>query len=262
MDVCGDPLTRKVALMFGVAARQVADHRERDRPRDPPAAAADHRRAAEDRRGGGVVEGALRPMVEATPVLRERVRMGRSRDSENTLRFKRFDGGFLAIASANSPAELAARSCALQACDEVDRYAESAGKEGKPTLIVERRGGAIDDARQILSSTPGDETTSEIAPAFLAGDQRFFFVPCPHCAHEQTLRFHEGRDDLGKERTEMRGGLTWERDDETDRFIPGTAYYVCEESCSATIEEKWKGWMLERGRWIATNPRAAIPPST
>lgn len=186
----------------------------------------------------------FQPMVRATPVLRERVPEGRGRDSENTLRYKAFPGGNLNLASAGSPAELAARSCARAYCDEVDRYRETA--EGWAQDIVERRGGAIDDFVQVLTSTPGDEETSKIEPAFKAGDQRFFFVPCPHCETMQRLEF-------GTKTTAH--GLKW------TRGLPETAYYQCvnAECPVGRIEERHKASMLADGAWRATNAEGRYP---
>jgi len=181
------------------------------------------------------------PMVKATPVLRERIEEGRGRGAENTLRFQQFPGGFAAIASANSPAELAARSCARGYCDEVDRYQVT--DEGWAPDIVERRMGAIDDAVQALTSTPGDKGASLIEPAFLAGDQRYYLVPCPHCGHRQRLVFGTATSP---------GGLKWERG------VPGSVWYRCEAN-GCRIEEKHKPWMLEQGDWVATNAAGLYP---
>lgn len=183
----------------------------------------------------------LTPMVRATPVLRERVREGRSRDGDTTLRFKQFPGGFIAIASGGSPAELAARSCARAFCDETDRYQPT--PEGMGHDIVERRGGAIDDFVQALTSTPGDKETSVIEPAFLAGDQRYYHVPCPHCGHAQRLVWGSKTSP---------GGLQWERG------RPESAWYRCEAN-GCRIEEKHKAAMLEQGAWVAHHPEGRYP---
>ena len=74
----------------------------------------------------------LAPMIRDTPVLSEKVKDPRSRDSGNTLMHKKFVGGHITIAATNSPVSLAARPIRILLCDEVDRYPVSTGKEGAP----------------------------------------------------------------------------------------------------------------------------------
>jgi phage terminase large subunit GpA-like protein len=63
-------------------------------------------------------------------------------------------------------------------------------------------------------------------------------VPCPHCGKEQILLWGG---------VDCKFGIKW------DAGQPKTAHYVCEH-CACVIEEMWKDWMNERGRWIAENP--------
>ena len=74
----------------------------------------------------------LAPMVRDTPALTERIADPKSRDSGNTLLHKKFTGGHLTVAGANSPAGLASRPIRVVLFDEVDRYPASAGTEGDP----------------------------------------------------------------------------------------------------------------------------------
>lgn len=171
----------------------------------------------------------LVPMIRSTPVLRDRVRLGRTTDS--TLRYKTFPGGFIFVASAGSATELAARSAPVIAPDEVDRYEIIPG-EGNPVEIALRRQGAADVAMAILTSTPRDAETTMIWPYLEGGTYEKYFVPCPHCGHRQTLE--------------------WARLDFE------TASYCCIE-CGALIEEGHKPAMLAAGEWRATNPDGAYP---
>ena len=61
-------------------------------------------------------------MVKATPVLRELIGTGKTRNSDETLLYKAFPGGFLALAGAGSPDNLARRPVRLVLSDEVDKY--------------------------------------------------------------------------------------------------------------------------------------------
>lgn len=171
----------------------------------------------------------LVPMIRATPVLRERVRLGRT--SESTLRYKAFPGGFVFVASAGSATELASRSAPTIPLDEVDRYEVIPG-EGNPVEIVLRRQGAADIGTAILTSTPRDAETTVIWPYLEGGTYERYFVPCPDCGHRQHL--------------------VWQQLDLE------TACYAC-ESCGVLIDEKHKPAMLAAGEWRASNPEGAYP---
>ena len=51
----------------------------------------------------------LAPMIRDTPKLRDKVKDPRAKDSENTILHKKFPGGHITMAGANSPASLASR---------------------------------------------------------------------------------------------------------------------------------------------------------
>jgi phage terminase large subunit GpA-like protein len=78
----------------------------------------------------------LAPMLRDTETLRGLVKDPRSRDSGNTLLYKRFPGGHITMAGANSPASLASRPIRIVLGDEVDRYPVSAGTEGDPVSLA------------------------------------------------------------------------------------------------------------------------------
>lgn len=169
-------------------------------------------------------------MVRDTPALSEIIADARSRDSGNTLLHKRFPGGHWTLAGANSPAGLASRPIRIFLGDEVDRYPESAGTEGDPVSLAEMRTSNFWNRITGLFSTPLIKGLSRIEAAWEESDKRLYFVPCPHCGHEQTFE--------------------WERI-AYDEGNPDTAAYTC-ESCGSLIEESQKLSMLKAGRWIAT----------
>jgi len=81
----------------------------------------------------------LAPMVRDTTILTDLVADSRARDSGNTVLQKRFNGGHITVAGANSPASLASRPIRVVLCDEVDRYPNSAGAEGDPISLAQKR---------------------------------------------------------------------------------------------------------------------------
>jgi phage terminase large subunit GpA-like protein len=183
----------------------------------------------------------LAPMLRDVPRLRGKVASARSRDSGNTLLNKTFPGGHLAIAGANSPAGLASRPIRDLLQDEVDRYPLTTGTEGNPSSIAESRTATFPNAKVIIISSPTFKG-SAIDAEWEASDQRWLWVPCPHCGHEQKLEFG-GKD--------TKYGLKWESGK------PETAHYVC-AACACVIEETDKPLMLKRQRWVAENPESKI----
>lgn len=171
----------------------------------------------------------LAPMLRDTPALRDRIADPRSRDTGNTMLYKRFPGGHLTMIGANAPSSLAARPIRVVLCDEVDRYPPSAGTEGDPVNLAIKRTATFHNRRIILTSTPTIKGFSRIETAYEHSDQRRFQVPCPHCGEFQVLRW---------------ANIVW------DEGRPETAHYAC-DFCGAAIEEGQKGAMLRAGRWVA-----------
>src|SRR6185295_18816067 len=79
------------------------------------------------------------PLVQNTPALTERVLENRSRDGNNTILTKRFHGGFLKIAGANSAAALRSTPIKYLFADEVDAYPDDVDGEGDPLGLAEKR---------------------------------------------------------------------------------------------------------------------------
>jgi phage terminase large subunit GpA-like protein len=178
----------------------------------------------------------LAPMFRDTECLRGKVSSPKTRDSGNTVLHKTFPGGHLTIVGANSAAGLASRPIRVLICDEVDRYPPSAGTEGDPVNLGRARLKTFWNRREALFSTPGDEDTSRIAPAYEASDQRRFFVKCPECSHAQTLKW---------------SGVTWTNED------PSTARYACEK-CGSLWGDAERIESLQSGEWIAEFPERRI----
>lgn len=172
----------------------------------------------------------LAPMIEETPVLRERIAESRSRDSGNTQLVKEFQGGVMVITGANSAVGLRSMPVRYAFLDEIDGWPVDVDGEGDPVRLAVRRTTTFARRKIYMCSTPTIKEVSRIEREYLASDQRKFFVPCPHCDHMQVLLFKN---------------LKW-TDDE-----PDTAAYACEE-CGVLIEERFKTQMLQHGEWRAT----------
>lgn len=176
-------------------------------------------------------------MIDQTPRLKPLFASPRTRDSNNTLLHKEFPGGFIRIPGANAPAGLASTPIRILLCDEVDKYPVSAGTEGDPVELARKRTTNYWNRKICLASTPNIKNESRIEAAFDGSDQRYFFVPCPHCDEFQVLRWDK---------------LEWPSVEKgAPKTDPEACYYVCSKyGCVIAESEKFE--MVRAGKWIAT----------
>jgi phage terminase large subunit GpA-like protein len=178
----------------------------------------------------------LAPMVRDTPALKSLISDNKSRASSNTLFHKSFPGGHITMTGANSPAGLASRPIRVVCCDEVSRYPQSAGAEGDPVNLIRKRTTTFHNRKIVLTSTPTLKGACRIEQEFNISDRRHFHVPCPHCEHEQRLKWSNVQWPEGK---------------------PEEAVMACTE-CGGVIENRHKPKMIKHGRWIAELPGGKI----
>ena len=178
----------------------------------------------------------LASMIEDAPTLRAKIAPARARDSGNTTLLKEWAGGVMVISGANSGASLRSMPARYLFLDEVDAYPAELEGEGDPISLAEARTTTFPRRKVFLVSTPTIESLSRINKEWLASDQRRYYVPCPHCGHEQHMVWDN---------------LRWPKD------RPEEAVYHCAD-CGAGIEEHHKTRMLAAGRWIATYPERAV----
>lgn len=171
----------------------------------------------------------LAPMIRDTDVLTDLFGDPRSRDSNNTLLHKKFPGGHITMAGANSPSSLASRPIRIVLLDEEDRYPHSAGSEGDPGSLAQKRTTTFWNRLLVSVSTPTIEDESKIESRYQQSDQRKFYVPCPECDAFQVLSWQQIKFEKGK---------------------PETTFYECEH-CKAKLKESDKMWMLAHGEWRA-----------
>jgi phage terminase large subunit GpA-like protein len=183
----------------------------------------------------------LGPMLDESPAVKETLTSVASREAANTRTFKDFAGGQLFLEHAGSPSRLKSTSVRLLVVDEVDEFAANFSGGDDPVAMLDGRTSAFPSTSQRLYiSSPQIKGQSRIEAKWEISDQRRYFVPCPHCGHEQHLQW---------------SGLKWaaHRHPEHGR----RAWYICQE-CGAEIEEHHKTDMIRAGRWIATNPAGTI----
>lgn len=175
----------------------------------------------------------LGPLIRETPEIADKVNAARTNDTDanSTYNLKSFAGGYLKLASSNSPSQLCSLPAKNIVFDEVDRFALNCGKEGAPIELAEKRTSTFERSKKLFYiSTPGEESASVISKMYDDGDQRKFFVPCPDCGHFQTLEFEN---------------LIYKEKKLDD------VHLLCEK-CNYKIINEDKTYMLSQGEWRAT----------
>jgi phage terminase large subunit GpA-like protein len=187
------------------------------------------------------------PMFRDTPRLSGKILESARREKEDTILAKAGPGWRLTFVGANAPSGLAMRPIRKLFCDEVDRFPPSAGEEGDPISVVEKRTTTFPNRLIYLTGSPTVAGGSRIQKEYDASDQRRWLVPCPHCQHRQSLEWGGPDDPFG---------VKWDRDPD-GRPLPETAAYLC-AGCGALIAERHKAAMNDAGAWVAAFPGRSI----
>jgi phage terminase large subunit GpA-like protein len=175
------------------------------------------------------------PMIRDVPSVK-RVIPDPDADGQ-TILHKKFPGGSLSMVGANSGRGFRRVSRKRVLFDETDGYPPAAGEEGDQIRLGIKRTEYYHDRKIGAGSTPLIAGTSRIEKLFDAGDQRRYYVPCPHCGHFAPLVF---RGDGGH-------CMKWPADK------PDEAFFEC-QGAGCVIEHKHKRHMVERGEWRAARP--------
>jgi phage terminase large subunit GpA-like protein len=126
---------------------------------------------------------------------------------------------------------------------EIDKWDDSASKEGDSLKLFVNRFKGFPDHKIIFESTPTIKGRSRIEKKMQEANQHRRFVPCPHCGEFQVLV-------KGDEGTP--GGFRWDKNSrgESDPDIAlQTAYYEC-KFCIGRIENHHRIVMLRAGVWV------------
>lgn len=196
-------------------------------------------------------------MFEDVPALRGRIRGSGPRTKDDTLYQKLYPGGVLSLTGANSARGFRRIGRRVVLFDETDGYPPTAGNEGDQIQLGIRRTEYFHNRKIAAGSTPTIHGLSRIEPMFMAGDQRRYYVPCPHCGRFDFLRFSKGKDD------DKGMWLEW------PKGKPREAVFICRK-CGCEIEHKHKRSMVEDALraqqqgvegagWVPGNPGAVTP---
>lgn len=178
----------------------------------------------------------LQPLIDDCSTLRRHKLDARDKYRKQTMMFDRMN---LALVGAGSPANLASRPIRYLFCDEIDKWKLNTKIEGNPLDLADKRTRTFWNRKRFRISTP-TVPTGPIWQSYLEGDQRQYWVPCPHCDGWQVLKFDH---------------LTWDQDARNERGwdlgkVRESTYYRCDH-CDGKILDKHKRTMLLRGEWRA-----------
>jgi hypothetical protein len=157
---------------------------------------------------------------------------------------QQFRGCTLTFIGSNSPADLSSRPIRILVADEIDKFADATEREADALELAEDRLKAFSSSKEFLTSTP---TLSEgrIWQRFLAGDQRRYWIPCPHCKGSiQLLWKHVKWDEI---KTEDR---QWDYP-----AVRASARYEC-QGCGGRITDAEKVAAVRHGEWRPENTSA------
>lgn len=184
------------------------------------------------------------PMIKACPALARKVYEAKSRDAGNTIGMKTFPGGSVTFTGANSPTELAGRPVRYEFMDEIDRFPMSAGTEGDPLELAERRTETFRHNRKIVhTSTPTIKGASKIERSYKTGTQEEWHTQCPHCSAFSYIKF----DDIRFDKEEY-------KDENGDRqYRVKRVSWRCPQCREETAEHEAK---RAPAKWVKMNPGA------
>jgi len=139
-----------------------------------------------------------------------------------------------------NPNQLSGETVRRVFLDETDKYEEYDSDKAEADLVslAFERMKFIRDSKGVLTSTP-TVPAGTIWRWFMKGDQRRYFVPCPHCQALFKITWE---------------CLKWPKCDDIEKIKKETIVEC--PHCAQSIRERHKQEMILRGAWIAENPGA------
>ena len=191
----------------------------------------------------------IQSMISSTSVLRDKVSSSKSRDGNNTILEKYFEGGGMVGVGANSPVGVSSTPVRFAYADEIDRYPSNVNGEGNVLSLIKTRQITFGATKKtLLTSTPTLAGISAIEQEFNRTGQRFYYVPCPICNAMQVFEFENLRFLLGDEWKSIK-----ENEASLDVNNINDIRYECIE-CHHPIEHRHKTFMLANGEWRPKHP--------
>jgi len=158
-----------------------------------------------------------------------------------------FDACIVRLAGGRAVMGVSQHAQRYMALDELDKF-----KDDIEQRAEDRTKGYRGIEKILKVSTIGE--SGRIKRSYQLGTQERYHVPCPHCGHEQVLRWEQIRWRVDESCRSKNGGefgrIAWRLN---PKLASHSAYYECVE-CRSRIESHHKRRMLRAGRWIARFP--------
>ncbi|EMQ1182337.1 phage terminase large subunit family protein [Klebsiella variicola] len=184
-------------------------------------------------------QGKFMPVIETSPVLSNLVTSKSDKNAANNAKQTELKNGtFIYWLNMNTPKDLRGITCSTVLLDEVSNL--EIGDQGNPIKLAEGRTSTFgEDALTVVASTPlfkNDLINSE----FNLSDKRYWFVT-HDCGHEYKFEWEQVQFQF--------------KQLENGRAIPDstTTKLICPH-CHEEISEHKRHQMVDKGRWISTNP--------
>ncbi|MCK5769485.1 terminase gpA endonuclease subunit [Algiphilus sp.] len=195
----------------------------------------------------------LNPAIRAIPELIKLVPVDK-RSSESTLDYKEFPGGYVQLTGVNSPGNTKSSDVPIVIVEEPDDVGKDVKGQGNAIAAGKARAKTFSNRKVLIGGTPTYEGFSTITLEMGKTDKRRMYVDCPHCGHEQTLRWEQ---------------VTWDQDALVSHSVYGThradtARYVC-EACERPWSDREKNDAIRRAAqqpdfgWRATAQGGTSP---
>lgn len=193
------------------------------------------------------------PMLESSGAFVGTIPGGADRHDFKKLQ-QQLCGSVVNFVGSNSPANLASRPARKVVLDEVDKFDVGGGAEADAVNLAEQRTKGQNYPQRRKTSTP-TLVDGLIWQEFLKGDQRRFFVPCPHCSKFVVFAWSAQFTVLPKlsecafvrwDKEAKRADGNWDLD-----RVAKSARSECPH-CGGHILDGHKTKMLVGGKWQAT----------
>lgn len=180
-------------------------------------------------------------------LIRPNVLRTRNMRTGDTNKSKEFPGGSLIAGGASNHKLLRQRSVRYGFIDDFEGAKGRTKESGSTTEMIEQRFAAYADKMKLFYiSTPELKNTSNIEPAFLLGDQRYYHIPCPCCGEYIVLHWSIPMESDEK----IMAGITWQLDNK-NKLVPGSVGYTCQK-CGGFFDDSQKYELNLLGEWRPT----------
>lgn len=197
------------------------------------------------------------PALRASDETAKLIPTGKERHAFKNLQQILKGGSTYNFAGSNSPGNLASRPARRVILDEVDKFDAGGSGEADAVNLAEQRTKSFSYPQRWKTSTP---TTMDglIWQEYLKGDQRRYFMPCPHC--EKSVVFAWSKTMTVLNLTGCEAFVVWDpeskRADGTWDFekVQKSAHAVCPHCSGKIWDAEHKTKMARLGEWRPTSP--------